>query len=85
MAPKRYNIDSLINQHGSVEKLAHKLGVHARSVQRWRNDGVDPSPLAKEKLDKLSAPDAQTELKTMMESTNPKPSPQRKALELPHA
>lgn len=55
MAPKRFNIESLVSQHG-VQGLADKLGVHARSVQRWRNDNVDPSPLAQEKLKQVQVP-----------------------------
>ena len=53
MAPTRIAIEPLIARHG-VQGLADKVGVHARSVGRWRNEGVVPSPLAVEKLKAVS-------------------------------
>lgn len=46
---RRVNIEALVRMHGAAG-LARKLGVHTRTVFRWLNDAVDPSPLALEKL-----------------------------------
>jgi hypothetical protein len=46
---KRIDIEGLVQRYTAVG-LAHKLGVHVRTVLRWRNETVDPSPLALEKL-----------------------------------
>lgn len=46
---RRVNIEALVTQHG-VAGLARKVGVATRTVERWRNDLTDPSPLAVEKL-----------------------------------
>ena len=35
------------------EALAHKLGVSFTSVNRWENGQIQPSPLAKSKIEEL--------------------------------
>lgn len=75
MAPRRFNIEHLVTRHG-VQGTANKLGVHVRTVMRWRNDGVDPSPLAAEKLKQMFD-------ETEKEKPDP-PTPTRHPMELPN-
>jgi DNA-binding transcriptional regulator YiaG len=47
-------VQQLIDTHGfTFGVLAAKLGVHHRTVRRWVNSGVTPSPLALAQLDQL--------------------------------
>lgn len=55
MARRRIDIEALVQQHG-VTGLAKKVGVHRRTVVRWRHDAIDPSPLALEKLKGVEGP-----------------------------
>lgn len=58
---RRVNVNALRTSMGlSIEQLAERLGVHARTVSRWENAHTDPSPLALKQLRELQAPDDRT-------------------------
>lgn len=51
---KRVDIQRLRESSGlSLNKLARELGVGRRTIMRWLNGSVEPSPLATEQLKRL--------------------------------
>lgn len=56
--PKRVDVKALRSSMGmSTEDLAGRIGVHARTIERWESGKVAPSPLASSRLRELQHPD----------------------------
>lgn len=75
--PPRVNVRALREKMGmSREAFGQQFPVDKRTVRRWENENVDPSPMAHEKLSALH--------REFMESADaePAPGPRRKALVL---
>lgn len=69
--PRRFDVKALRDVMGiSQTDLADRLGVHQRTIQRWENAEVDPSPLAVRRLRELHDEHRQRAERNDQTSTN---------------